>query len=491
MAGQFVQFETLLREFISPSIHNLELEDDDPIVSLIGTMNPVTLGGARQFDTGTSEFPAGYEARFRVKVQSGGRVAGGTFAGNSLVMMGKDSHLPNGQAADAKYLDPTMTPLPAWVPISMILKRIKGGVVTSHEQMAAALISQPLDEVAGNAVEDAVRKVRSYSSNAFYSDGTATIAQVNDSTPPTITETAGGVEVTIDAGTFNRFQKGDIIVAGTNANPRVQIAGAINGRMNVVAVDPDLRTIKLQSRPGEGSIVLVDNAHLMLEGTYVFDSTGTNATNSLVPEGAESLLINTGTFPGSTSPKFTSGLNVADHTELKSFINDTTSAQANPTMQEVTLLLDKILDTETVPPSAWIAERSLWTLHSQLEKENNSMVQVPMGATFQASGGVAGPVLSHQEHRFQRFNSSRVRPNSILAIDPKSWMKFMPLGDRAIHWAVGAGGIAGAGSIFRAVTDGTQMTELLDAPFDAYLQFGCMKPRANFRRLGLKTQRDV
>jgi hypothetical protein len=114
-----------------------------------------------------------------------------------------------------------------------------------------------------------------------------------------------------------------------------------------------------------------------------------------------------------------------------------------------------------------------------------------MGATFQAAGGVAGPVLSHMENRFQKFSSKRVRPNSILAINPSTWRKFMPMGDRTIHWVYGSGPLSGFNSVYGPVYSGRQLTELADAPFNAYCQFGCTNPRANFRRLGLRAQRDV
>jgi hypothetical protein len=114
-----------------------------------------------------------------------------------------------------------------------------------------------------------------------------------------------------------------------------------------------------------------------------------------------------------------------------------------------------------------------------------------MGATFQAAGGVAGPVLSHMEHKFQKFNSIRVRPNSLLGIAPSTWRRYMPLGDRTIHWVYGNGPLSGIASIFGPVSSGTQLTELADAPFNAYGQFGLTDPRSNLRRLGLNSQRDV
>ncbi len=208
-------------------------------------------------------------------------------------------------------------------------------------------------------------------------------------------------------------------------------------------------------------------------------------------EGIESLLINSGTFPGSTSPKFPSGLDVDHHAELKAFITDTSSTPEDPTMESMTILLDKILDIEKAPPTALIGERSLWTLFSQLERDNNTLVQVPMGQTFQAASGVAGPMLSHMEHRFQKFSSIRIREGTVVGINPSTWRKYIPMGDRTIRWVLSNGVFSGAPSIFGPLHDGVQLLETVDAPFDGFVEFGCLDPRANFRRIGLRTQRDV
>jgi hypothetical protein len=261
--------------------------------------------------------------------------------------------------------------------------------------------------------------------------------------------------------------------------------------MIVVNVDADERAIYLQSAPGEGSISITAGDRLYIQDSYNFDATGTDATNALTTEGLESLLIASGTFPGSTTQKFPSGLDVDHHSKLKAFITDTSSTPEDPTMESMTILLDKILELEKVPPTALIGERSLWTLFSQLERDNHALIQVPMGAPFQAAGGVTGPMLSHGEHRFQKFNSVRIRPGMVAGINPSTWRKYIPMGDRTIRWALGNGIFSGAPSIFGPLHDGVQLLETVDAPFDGFAEFGCLDPRANFLRKGLRTQRDV
>jgi len=497
MADAFDQFEILLKEFIEPAVVDLTLQDDDPMWNLIGLFKADSLAGKRRgTSTGSSAtitYPAGFEASYRILVQRGGRVAGGRFLGNTTVMMGKDTHLAMGQAADAKYLDPRQTAARSHIEIGMILKRIRGSVTLQKQQILADLATQPIDEIVSGYVEDSIHRVRGYIVNQAYADGTASMAQVNDAAPSVVTETAGGTSITIDAGTWGRFEKGDLVVFGTAADPRLPITGAVHnpGRARVVAVDVDNRIIKVQSEPGEGDITLVDNAHIMLADTYDFTAASV-ALATTAGNGVESLLVNTGVFPGSIAPQWPSGLDVTHHTELKAFIEDDSSAQVDPTMDAITEMLDKILEQDPGrAPTAMIAERSLWTLFSQLERESQSLTTVPMATTFVGSGGVAGPTLSHYEHRFQRFSSKKIRPNSILGISPNTFKLFMPLGDRQIHWAYGTGHLSGFPSVFGPTYDGLQLTELADAPFDVFFELGCENPRVNMRKLGVKAQRDV
>lgn len=500
MANAFDQFWLLLQEFISPAVINLVFKDDDIAWNLIDTFQPETTGGRRNVEaTGsdTFNFPTGYEAQFRIKVQAGGRVAGGTFGGSTFQMLGKDSHLAAGRAADKKYLDPRKTPAASYINILMKLRRLRGSVTVDQEQIWADMQSNPIEEVASDFVADATKKFRSVILNSFYTGASSSLggALATATDAETVVETAGGVKVDLTDGPFGRFlvHKGDRIVAGTDASPSVGRAGSVNtpGEMLVVNVDADERAIWLQSLPGEGSISITAGDRLYLLGTYVFDGTGTDATNALMTEGIESLLTNSGTFPGSTSPKFPSGLDVDHHSELKAFITDTSATPEDPTMESMTILLDKILDIEKEPPTAMIAERSLWTLFSQLERDNNALIQVPMGQTFAAAGGVTGPMLSHMEHRFQKFSSVRVREGTVVGLNPATWRKYIPMGDRTIRWVLGSGVFSGAPSIFGPLHDGVQLLETLDAPFDGFVEFGCLDPRANLRRIGLRTQRDV
>jgi hypothetical protein len=222
----------------------------------------------------------------------------------------------------------------------------------------------------------------------------------------------------------------------------------------------------------------------MYGDTYDFTKS-THAAASLTPQGVENLLLTTGTFPSTAFDVTHYGMH------LKAFVKDTTAAMVSPTMDELVELLDKQAEAGFPPSTVAIAEQGIWTAYAVVDRDANAMVQVPMGGSYTAAGGVAGPMLSHMGMRFQRFASSRIRPNSILMLDPESFIKFSPTGPDAIHWVNDNGIIAGAGSIFTPRFDGPQQLEIAAADFNFWMEFGCRYPARNIRRLGIKAMRDL
>lgn len=491
MASTFDQFELLLRERMPDGITNLMLEDDDVAWNIIGTMAPETEGGASEYDTGSSDYPSELQAKYRIKVQRGGRVGARNFAGNTLEAAGFDSHQYIGQAIDALYLDPRKTPLASYIGIKMALKRIIGSITVNKQQFFAQKMATPLDDLVSDAVMDATAHVRSIIVNSFYTDGTGTVAYALNS--ETVTETAGGVTVELDQGMAGRFMKGQRVVAGTDADPSVLRTGAgangASGEMIVTDVNMDSTpgSINLQSVNGVGNVSITAGDRLFLADTYAFGG-ASHAVNSRVPHGVEAYLISSGVYPGTIQPKFTSGIDVSNYSELRALIGGNEAALVEPSWETMGPVIDNIKNSQRSVPTAWIMERAIKTRWSLNNYSNDAMIQVPMGATFQAAGGVAGPVLSHMEDRFQPLTSIRVRPKSILGLNPSTWRKFIPMGDRAIEWFYSRGVASGISSIFMPVIDNGITTELAEAPFDAFCEFGCFDPKANFRRIGFQIQ---
>lgn len=486
MADSFDQFELLLRESVDASVIHLDLEEDDVAWSLMDTWQPVDRAG-RDTHNSIGSGDAGWFAEWKIRVQRGGLVTAGSFAGNTLEVMGADNTLFTGQAADALYPDPAKAALRSWESIRLALKRIQGTYAINRQQILAQLATEPLENVASGAVEDITALVRSLIEAYIYGAGNATIAQVNNAAGYTLAE-GSNTAVTVDVGTAFRFVVGQRYVAGTDADPRITAGGTASDPavFRCVDIDTDTRQPLFEPEPGVGNISLTDNDHIFVAGTYDFTAASLALGITKVAQGFESLLLGAGgTFPGALNGS------VDSHRHLKSYVKGDESNLVPPTPEVVAELIDKITDAGKRPPSVLIAEQSLWTLYSQLERQAGARYPVPQGGAFTASGGVAGPRISHGEVSFTRLSSAKVRPGSIIGISPETFRRFMPLGNKTIKWALSGGGVAGAQSIFGPIRSGRQLSELSDAPFDVFVEIGCTDPRRNLRRIGLHSQRTM
>jgi hypothetical protein len=90
---------------------------------------------------------------------------------------------------------------------------------------------------------------------------------------------------------------------------------------------------------------------IVQEGMYDFTS---GSEVDLAPNGIDSLLINSGTYPGT-------GWSVTDYTVLKSFIDDNTTDPENPTPELLAMMADKMQMAGYPAPPVWIANPSVWT----------------------------------------------------------------------------------------------------------------------------------
>ncbi|MHC4067202.1 MAG: hypothetical protein ACYSUI_22245, partial [Planctomycetota bacterium] len=257
----FDQFEELLVEEVSRRVHDLILDTDDISHQVLDGVEPVMTGGKR------ADGNAGYEAKWKIRVQRGGIVSGGGFAGNTLTKAGPSNVLIMGQAADEKYLDPAYTPVRSYIPAFVRLKRKKGSVTLNKAQILADLAANPVEEVAYDETEDAVVNLRHAFSCDFWGDGSGMLARVNNSAGYTIAE-GSQQACAVDWGTISRFMVGKRYVAGSHValadygtSQRTGRAGSLNspGVFRCTDIDVDNLTVSFESEAGEGNISLSDN----------------------------------------------------------------------------------------------------------------------------------------------------------------------------------------------------------------------------------------
>ena len=494
MASAFDQISFLLREGLEQGnpVVDLHLDEVDPLWDLTDTFQPTDVAG-RDADSGIGQGTAGYFAEWRVRVNRSGLVAGSDFTGNTVETMGGQDHIITGQGSDDLFPDPGKAAVRSYVPIRMQLRRMKGVLPLNRSQIIADMMASSIEDVSTGLMEDAIFLIRKMTTSHAYSDGGGSLARADGAA--SILE-GTPVAVSIKAGRPLRFQIGQRYVSGTHvaqashgSSQRTGNAGTVNdpGVFRCVDIDTDDLTPVFESEPGEGTITLTDGDDITLHG--MCDYTAANVTaGSKAPQGLENLLITSGTFPGSNYKG--TAMNVSNHRYLKSYVKGDVDAKVAPTPEIVSEFIDKITDTGKVPPSVVLAEQSVWTAWATIEKQAGAVYNVPQGATFQASGGVSGPRVTHGSAEFARVASPEIREGCIIGLSPETFKKSMPL-NKTVRWQTSEGGAAGAPSIFRPVTSGRQLTGLMSAEFEFFLEFGCTDPRRNFRRVGLHSQRTL
>lgn len=493
----FSQLAVVTRENIEAGIYDATLKTDDPAWTAITQRGKiVSMGGRDVLNAPGGSSEPGYFADWRIKVQRGGTVQAGRWDTDTVEKVGAQSHILTGQIGGV-YPDPTKSPMRSHISCRMKLKKMDGMMTLNREQVNQKMFTEPLEDMAVDIAADAMFHARHYYMCNAYSDGPGILARVNNGAGYAVGEGSNRKTVLIKEGTPFRFIKGQRYVAGSfvaaasrGASNSTARAGTLTtpGEMICVSIKIKERSVTLESAPGEGTITLTDGDALYKANTHDFGASTFNG-GVLVNHGFESLLLDSGLFPGAYYGS--TQLNCDDHEELRSFIFGTEGTLEPPTPEKLSEVIDYLVEAQISVPAMMVAEPSLWSLYSILEKRAAAHYTVPQGGPFTASGGIQGPVLSHQERTFARFSSSIIRPGMVLGLAPDTWKKFFPSGVGSIMWVVDDAGLAGtSGVFFPVLTDGgRRITKVSQAPFEGYGELGCEDPRANFRRVGFHSQR--
>jgi hypothetical protein len=466
----FARFDLLVREHLDPAVENLEIdaENQDVLWSLMQSSRNVQKLGRTEAGT------PGYQAKWRVRLQRGGLIEGRAFGDTSIEKMGPDNHLTMGTGIDALSVDPRKAPRRSYIPISSFLRKASGVYTLDQDSIEADLLSEPIEDVAAGAVEDVTVLLRGQASSLMWGAGNGIMGNILGT--PTFTETTT-VWTEISNAQIYRFVRGQRYVIATSnlSAPRVGTA-TDPAVVRCTGVDRQALKVAFQVEAGYGNIVCTSGDAIVMKGMYDFV-----AGASLACNGVESLLIKTGTFPDTSH-------NVANIPELQAFISGDPAALEDPTPEVVDEILDLMTAADPMRPPSLIAENSLWTLWSHLERRAHAVSIVPQGGIFTSSGGVQGPVVSNGGRPFIKLTSPKCRPNTIFGLDPATFIRFMP-NDMNVRWRTTQGGAAGVGNIFRAITVGPQLTGTFAADFDTFYQIAQTRPNRNLIRKGLHNQR--
>lgn len=478
----FDQFQTLIREQIVGAVENLQIPREDPMPRLAMSAKNVAEMG-RITDLAIASMTPGYEASWRVKLQNGGLVTGAPFGATQISKMGPGTNLVMGLAANSLHTDPTKAPQPSYLKLKSKLKKMKGTYALNFEQLESKIVAggNMLVALAMDVVSDITELVRGTAGSLFWGNGYGVMGEVDASGGETIAEGSTNW-ISIKNSQIFRFVRGQRYVAASLSSgvPTTARAGTLNtpGVMRCTGVNARTLEVGFESEPGEGNISLTDGDGIILEGMYDFAS-----ATSLAPNGIESLLKVSGAFPDSDVT------DIENYPELQAFVDGDESNRVAPEGKVVTELLDLMTAgaMDNTPPLL-VAENSLWTCWSELERQSSGMTLTPQGQPYVANGGIRAPVYTYGSRSFAKLDSIKCRPGTLFGLDPQTLVRFMP-DEMAIRWRMANGGLAGQQSIMRPITVGPVLTDLSAAEYDVWGQLSITRPNQNVKRIGLYNQR--
>ncbi|MFM9966705.1 MAG: hypothetical protein ACKV2Q_36495 [Planctomycetaceae bacterium] len=503
MATSFSPWQHLLVEAVEKGLYDLTLPEDEMAMQLIGTFpaSPM-MGKTTDRANSSDEGAVGFEASYSILHTRGARATGSLFGGTDITRLGAYTDVSIGQAASSLYLDPAHTPMRDSYQVKAKLKAFKGQVAYNEDQVRAKMIAEPVADIMAGLAEDPIYKWRMLISNCFWGDGNGALVQFAAAgTIPASTSTpaaAGAIAFSRPGGPYSKIIKGEryiVVENRTSATKWTQVVGsggsAATAYVRCVEVDVDNGTAWFQVEPGGVAIAITAPTSptvgdfIVMEGMLTDNLTGaTFAAQTRCCEGVESLIRNTGNFPGT-------GWDVTARNELKGFIRGDEASLSNPTPETIAELVDVITNAKIRPPSTWVSRQDVRTYYGQLERAGAATYYVPQGAQFQPSGGVDAPRFGHFAYAPAWLESNQCRTNTLFGIEPSSFRKYIPMGEGRVRWITPTGDSRDGGPVFSRRWSGRQATELLAADFEGYYQIGCTDPRRNFIYKGLRTQADI
>lgn len=467
----FDRFQHILPEMVEMAVDDLIIGDEptDPLYQFVQSSRQVTKLGK------TTDSTPGYEAEWTMLVQRGGMAAGATFGASTVNKMGSNSRHIMGQSANDLTLDPTLAPKRSYERLKSRLRKMKGVYVIDQEDIDAMELSAPFEDLVQGATEDVTLLLRKLWSAIAWGAGNGVIGYAGAAASLT---TSTVVAVPIAQAQIFRFIPGQRYVfaesdlsapiGGTAIEPAVARCIYVDDKR--LKVGFQCETTALSVDAGD-AIVYAD----------MYDFVG---ASSLACNGIESLLISSGNFPDTS-------IAVSGYPQLQAFIegDSTMASPENPEPEIIDEIVSRMMQSDPMTPPALFAEDAVWLLWSHLERRHQSIVSVPQGVTFNAAGGVLGPVISSGGKMFAKVTSNCCRPNTIFGLDAATFTRYGP-GDQLVHWRTSNGGASGVPAIFRSVPMGTRLTNMYAADFHTFGQLANRRPSRNLIRHGLNNVRD-
>jgi hypothetical protein len=176
---------------------------------------------------------------------------------------------------------------------------------------------------------------------------------------------------------------------------------------------------------------------------------------------------------------------------LKSIVSANGGTLRAPEPRLVTNILSAITHAGFQIPTLLIAQKDVRDRYFQIEQQR-SVYNVPMRMAF-ADGGMGVNQTSYEGRVLAWIESSFVGPNRIIGVSPEKMIRYAPAGAESIQWFLAGGGSAYAPQQFMHVlaSNGSIITNLVQAPYQYWVQFGVTEPMSHFQLQDLQGAQNV
>ncbi len=305
--------------------------------------------------------------------------------------------------------------------------------------------------------------------------------------PSTQINSTADVEITIQNSSNRRFEIGERYDFHDQANwPVFNPAGigntsaSLDNDADVVCIGrnpTDLTKVKFRGVSGLTPFNATVGTHIVKKGTVVIGATHV----SLMPNGFDNLIGNTGTIHGLSRTQFEVLASQVD-------ASGSLTSLKTPQPEMITDFLDNIVDAGFEPPRSLVSSRSIRSKYAYMQGGQGSFI-LPNHIAV-ADGGFGAVQTTYEDRVYNWMLSSFIEPHTMYGIEPSAFVKYAPGGDRIVQWWHDNGGVAGVNNIFRMIESGNKSSKTMKADWSSHYELGILKPVVNWVIRNIRGQRD-
>lgn len=506
MASNYVVAGTvgrLLREEMAGLARHIIENDQDPVTRGI----VLNTGAVRTSSTlgrppaGTKSSTSQFEAIHPIQFGRSGAIKYAPVAG----LLGSDA--PPRLLKSPTYQSSTDVPQRETDWFLIPLKWIMGNLAIDHRQWLALTKGTAVEDFLANWLKDPIQIIHQQLTTDFFGSGIGQLGVWSAASNTWSSSTAERIWTV--TGTVRPFWRGQRVnIYDNSASKLAGQSSAGDGTEYVFMVSKvfsftgsqgastqKIGLVPLQSTTFTGAA----NDLIIMEGAFNgLTNSNTAIASGGVPTNGPYAVQGLGNFilDATASSVALHGLTVYDGTtynypELFSYI-DSPAAARWPTPRVYELAMDAISDRGFDPPDRWILPRGVRSLFYNVEglhKVYNTDLASPVQRG--ADGGITGGMSITSEKGTAEVIMSGFCPrNTSYGIRTDALVRYAPEGLEAVQF-LGESPLVGGNMFFAGVDGSGNFTTVYEAPFNYFIEHGCVKPQCLAKVGNLKQLDEV